>query len=177
MKRRRFLAGAGGLAASGAAVLGTGAFTSVEAERSVSVTTADDGDSFLELEPIATDGLNGDSIRRSTSDGEVVLFDIPGVGDGENSDAQGVGIDSIYEFQDLLTVINQGTQPVQLSSTYAGTELNNLALVSDDGILRNDPPILEVGGGVDVGFLIDTNGSSVGEFDETLTIVAKQPDE
>jgi hypothetical protein len=177
MKRRKLLFGASGLAASGATVLGTGAFTSVEAERSVSVTTADDDRAFLRLEPLVNNGLNGDSTRRSTSDGEVVVFDIPGIGDGENSDAQGVGIDSIYEFHDLLTVINQGTQPVQLYSTYAGTELTNLALVSDDGILRNDPPILDVGDSVDVGFLIDTHGSSVGKFDETLTIVANQPDE
>lgn len=177
MRRRKFLAGASGLAAAGGTALGTGAFTSVEAEPSVSVATEDDDRAFLRLEPLVKDGIDGDSTLRSTSDGEVVVFNIPGVGDGENSDAQGVGIDSIYEFHDLLTVINQGTQPVQLYSTYAGTELTNLALVSDDGILRNDPPILDVGDSVDVGFLIDTHGSSVEKFDETLTIVANQPDE
>lgn len=177
MKRRKFLAGASGLAAAGGAALGTGAFTSVEAKRSVSVATADDDRAFLRLEPLVKKGINGDSIRRSSSDGEVVVFDIPGVGNGENPDAQGVGIDSIYEFHDLLKIDNHGTQPVQLYSTYGGTELTDLALVSDDGILRNDPPILDVGDSVDVGFLIDTHGSSVGEFDETLTIVADQPDE
>lgn len=177
MNRRRFLAGVGGLAAAGGAALGTGAFTSVEAERSVSVTTADDDRAFLQLEPLVKDGIDGDSTRRSSSDGEVVLFDVPGVGDGENSDAQGVGLDSIYEFHDLLMIVNQGTQPVQLYSTYGGTALSDLALVSDNGILRDDPPTLDVGDSVDVGFLIDTHGSSVGEFDETLTIVADQPDE
>lgn len=177
MNRRRFLAGVGGLAAAGGTALGTGAFTSVEAERSVSVTTADDDRAFLRLEPIPKDGIDGNPTQRSSSTGEVVLFDIPGPGNGENPDAQGVGLDSIYEFHDLLTVVNQGTQPVQLYSTYGGTELSDLALVSDNGILRDDPPILDIGDSVDVGFLFDTHGSSVGEFDETLTIVADQPDE
>lgn len=177
MKRRRFLAGAGGLAAAGGAALGTGAFTGVEAERSVSLAVADDDRAFLRLEPLVKEGRNGETTGRSYSNGRVVGFDIPGDEAGESPDAEGVGIDSVYEFHDLVMIVNQGTQPVQLQSNYTGSTLADLALVTDDGVLKNDPPVLDVGDSIDVGLYIDTHGSTIGEFDETLTIIADQPDE
>ena len=177
MKRRRFLAGVGGLTAAGGAALGTGAFTSVEAERSVSIDVADDDRAFLRLEPLVKDGIKDNPTGRSKDFGQTVSFTIPGTGDGESQSAEGVGLDSVYEFHDLLQVSNQGTQPVALYSSYDGDSLADLALVNDNGVLRNDPPILDVGDSIDVGLYIDTHGSSIGEFDETLTIIADQPDE
>lgn len=177
MNRRRFLASVGGLTAAGSAALGTGAFTSVEAERSVSVSVADDDRAFLRLEPLVNNGIDGDSTRRSFSDGQTVGFEIPGNGGGENPNAEGVGLDSVYEFHDLLKVSNQGTQPVQLRSTYNRGNFADLALVNDNGVLKDDPPELSVGGNIDVGLLIDTHGSEIGGFDETLTIVVEHPDD
>jgi len=177
MNRRRFLAGVGAFAAAGSAALGTGAFTSVEAERSVSVSVADDDRAFLRLEPLANEGIDRDPTRRSFSDDQTVGFEIPGNGDGENPNAEGVGLDSVYEFHDLLEVSNQGTQPVQLWSTYNGDNLADLALVNDNGVLKDDPPEISVGGHINVGILIDTHGSEIGDFDETLTIVADQPND
>ena len=174
MRRRRLLASVGGFAVAGSAVLGTGAFTSVEAERSVSIAVADDNRAFLRLEPISRDGINQKLTQRSYSAGESVGFEIPGNGNGENSDAEGVGVDSVYEFHELLKVHNQGTQPIQLNSTYDGDNLADLALVNDDGVLGDDPPTLSVGASINVGLSIDTHGSEIGEFDETLTIVAER---
>jgi hypothetical protein len=74
-------------------------------------------------------------------------------------------------------VSNQGTQPVELHSSYDGDSLADLALVNDNGVLRDNPPILDVGDSIDVGLYVDTHGSSIGEFDETLTIIADQTDE
>lgn len=177
MRRRRFLAGVGGLTAAGGAALGTGAFTSVEAERSVSIGVADDSRAFLRMESLVKDGVNDDPTGRSRSFGEKVSFTIPGTGNGESQSSEGVGLDSVYEFHDLLRVSNQGTQPVGLHSSYDGENLADLALVNDDGVLRNNPPILNVGDSIDVGLHIDTHGSGISEFDETLTIIADQPDD
>jgi len=174
MRRRRFLASVGGLAATGSVALGTGAFTSVEAERSVSIAVADDAYAFLRMNPIADEGIDGESTGRSFTNGSEVAFEIPGDEDGENSDAEGVGLDSVYEFHDLVTITNQGTQPVTIQSTYGGSNLADLALVDESGVLRDDPPELDIGESHDVGLYIDTHGSSIGAFDETLTIVAER---
>lgn len=177
MRRRSFLAGVGTLAGVGGATLGTGAFTRVSAERAVSVAVARDYRAFLRLEPLVDEGLDGEPTRRSFTSGRIVEFELPGNGDGENG--EGVGVDSTYEFHDLMRVENHGTQPVEVYSTYGGGEIADLALVRDSGILRDDPPILEVGEGLDVGLFVDTHGTDIREeaYDETLTIVADQPDE
>lgn len=175
MRRRRFLASVGGFTAAGSVALGTGAFTSVEAERSVTVATAEDEDAFLRMEPLDDEGLNGEPTGRASDVGNEVAFNIPGTQWGENDNAEGVGLDSVYEFHDLLRVSNQGTQPVEVYSEYGGSSLSELALVNDDGLLREDPPVLGPGDGIDVGLYIDTHGSNVGEFEQTLTIVADQP--
>lgn len=170
--RRKLLGGVAGIISSSFA-LGTGAFSRVSAQRAVHVDIADDDRAFLRLEPLVDEGIDGEATRRSFSNGQSVGFEISGNGNGENSDAEGVGLDSVYEFHELLEISNQGTQSVQLHSTYGGSDLADLALVSEDGVLRDDPPTLAVGGSVDVGLYLDTHGSEIGEFDETLTIVAE----
>lgn len=177
MRRRRFLAGAGSLIGAASVALGTGAFTSVEAERSVSIAVAKDYRAFLRMDPIGDEGIDGENTGRSFVNGSEIAFEIPGDEDGENPDGDGVGLDSIYEFHDLVAVSNQGTQPVQLYSSYDGDNLADLALVNEDGVLKDDPPTLDVGDSIDVGLHVDTHDSTIGEFDETLTIIADQPDE
>lgn len=174
MKRRRFLAGVGGVVGAGGFTLGTGAFTSVSAERNVSIAVARDYRSFLRLEPNVDGGLNEDPTRRSSTAGNVVTFNIPGMGDGENQNAQGVATDSVYEFHNLLQISNQGTQPVTVQSEYTGSHLEELALVTSSGRLSEDPPTLGIGDGIDVGIYIDTHGADTGGYDETLTIVAER---
>ena len=56
MKRRTAILGLGGLVASGGAAMGTGAFTSIEADRDVDVTVTGDLNSYLALQPVQ-DGL------------------------------------------------------------------------------------------------------------------------
>lgn len=52
MNRRTAILGLGGLVAGGGAAMGTGAFTSVEAERDVDVTLTGDLESYLALQPV-----------------------------------------------------------------------------------------------------------------------------
>ncbi|MFC7131942.1 MULTISPECIES: hypothetical protein [Salinibaculum] len=181
MKRRNVLATLGTLSAGGAFTVGSGAFTSVSAKRAVTVEVVDDDRAYLRLEPLEYKGLDSDSdgsrelTGRSFTNGGQVQFELPGYEDGENLNTEGLGLDSTYEFHDLLKIVNQGTQPVEIYSSYDGTAVHDLALVRDNGVLRNDPPTLDVGEHLGVGLYIDTHGSSIGEYDETLTIVADQP--
>lgn len=174
MNRRRFLTAIGASAGAASLVLGSGAFTTVSAQRTVSVDVADDFRAFLRLEPLTKGGINDESTGRSGTAGETVSFDIPGIRDGENPHAAGVGPDSVYEFRGLLEVINQGTQPVTVRSEYDG-DLADVALVDDSGgVLRSAPPTLDVGDGIEVGLQIDTHGAETGEYDEMLTVVGER---
>jgi hypothetical protein len=154
--------------------MGTGAFTSVSAERKISVSLADDFRAFLRLEPNENEGISGMPTGRSSTSGSVVRFDIPGYQSGENQDAKGVGPDSIYEFHDLLEIGNHGNQPVTVQSEYAGDNFQELALVTSDGRLSENPPTLDVGDNIDVGLYIDTHGSDTGDYVESLIIVAER---
>lgn len=106
VSRRSILAGLGGLAAGGGAVLGTGAFTAVEAQRTVAVETTGDADAFLGIEPL--EGPNADYVTAPT-DGTVEI-DIT----DEGTDAAGAGVNknAITSIDRLLEVRNNGTQEV-----------------------------------------------------------------
>ena len=110
MQRRKFLLGAGALAASGAAVLGTGAFASVEATRTVGVTVTGDGAAYL--------GLEGTSPYASVTNGQLEL-DFGGNGEG----GQGVNIDAVSTFDGVFKMTNNG--PNDLDITVDKTGLAN----------------------------------------------------
>jgi hypothetical protein len=105
MQRRKFLIGAGSLAAAGAAGLGTGAFTSVSAERTVTVNVADDDDALLRL---TQDGTGPNSQYANISNGQVGI-------DLDNSDTtnggSGVNKNAKTFIRDIFRIQNQGTQP------------------------------------------------------------------
>lgn len=186
MKRRRVLAGVGTLAGVGGLGLGTGAFTSVSAERNVSVAVADDDQAFLKL----TQRGGG---RRSYADGnkETVGFDIPGPDEDDYSgtDPEGVGSDSVYRFssdaahdeQGLFGITNQGTQPVEIFSTQAttsGVPSVTIYDVETGDLLTESSPSdpLTVGEQLLCGLEVDTHGVETAEYDVTLTINAVAPD-
>jgi hypothetical protein len=119
MERRKFLIGAGSLAAGSAAGIGTGAFTSVSAERSVSVAVAKDSNAYLALEP--TD-------ERASLDGDGQLqLDFS----SSNNGAMGLNRDARTAFTDLFKIKNQGDNPVyvgvgtQQSDVYESTSQSN----------------------------------------------------
>lgn len=186
MNRRTVIAGFGGVAASVLAV-GSGAFTTVSAERTVTIETANDDDALLAL---SDRGDSGDGFSgRSWSDGATVSFSFPGTGRRISNSDLGLGVDSVYEFSrdsgddaesGLARIKNRGTQPVAVYSTHdtnSGLEIELFNVDSAESTaLRDDPAELTVGDFVDVGFRIRTNEAGIGEFSETLTIIADQPD-
>ncbi|MDB2270343.1 hypothetical protein PM032_04805 [Halorubrum ezzemoulense] len=92
--RRKFIAGLGALATGSAAAMGTGAFSSVRADRDLVVDTAYDENAFLGLSA----NPDYDDIVTETSSNQLSLTI-----DKLNEDAY-------TEFADLFRISNQGTQ-------------------------------------------------------------------
>lgn len=177
MKRRQLL-GIAGLTASGGLAVGTNAFNFANVERDVSIAVVNDDTAFLRLEALHDPGIDGDATLRSADSGRKVYFQIPGSGPGESDAAEGVGTDSIYEFEDLVRITNHGSRPVELYSEYDGTAFTLLALLGDSGpLMESDPHSLAVGESVEAGIYIDSHGSDLGDYDETLSIVADATDD
>jgi hypothetical protein len=99
MERRKFLIGAGSAAIGSSALIGSGAFSAVTAERSVTVTAAADNNAYLGLEgdgEYATGGSSGElSLSFQTN--------------SQGGDGLNVGD---TEFTDVFTITNQGTRNV-----------------------------------------------------------------
>lgn len=121
MQRRKYLAAIGSLAAAGAAGMGTGAFTSVRADRGLTVNTRYNSDALLGLQKMdspngnayvespGASGSNGIAIDLGDSDGDAV---------GENG-AYGVNGNAYTVIRDLLKITNQGSQTVYVHFTNA----------------------------------------------------------
>ena len=109
MQRRKFIAGMGSLAAAGAAGIGTGAFTSVSADRSLSVEVADDSTAYLGFDTDLGSSPDNNYEYSEISDGELdVHF-------GENdAGGEGVNPNSTTHFDDVFSINNQGTEMVEV---------------------------------------------------------------
>jgi hypothetical protein len=179
MNRRNFLAALGFTAAGGTTVIGTGAFTSVRAERQLDIRVAGDRSAFLALEPTA--GPNGS--YASTTGDDLLALDLSGTTAG----GEGLGTDSVYRFDDVFRLSNQGTQPVYVWVTLSGRSGNLSLNGSDPDVyfypngdptdrLRDGPDdvlYLGVGGSATVGVYVDTTGVAAGQTLElTATIHA-----
>lgn len=109
MQRRKYLAAVGSLAAGGAAAMGTGAFTSVSANRSVNVETAGDNQAYLTLDASVSEHA------KQTSD--TIEFQFDG---SSSASGQGLNTNADTTFTDVLRIENQGTEPTRLQ-LYSGT--------------------------------------------------------
>jgi len=184
MKRRTLLTVLSGVTASVGLSVGTGAFTSVSADRRLEVQTAGDNNALLKLKQL------GDG-KRSIESGspEEVEFSFPGLQERLDNPHLGLGVDSVYEFdrdtkqsaesvpnEGLLRIENYGNQSVEVYSKHETDSELEIELYDvadpDETALRDDSPKLGVGDSIDVGFRIRTFGADIGTFDETLTIMA-----
>jgi hypothetical protein len=118
VNRRKFLATLGAATAGTSAAVGTGAFTSVSADRSVNVQVADDSNAFLGLVP-------GDTGLVTESDGTLQVNL-----DGTGTPAEGVNFDAVTQIgshenpedDHAFKIVNQGTQSVMLKMSYYFTD-------------------------------------------------------
>jgi len=107
MKRRRLLLCAGTLLGAGSA-LGTGAFTSVSADRTAQINVADDANAYLRLVPVPGSG----NAAYVDTDGGTLGIDMS----GSNTDIRGDGVNpnATTVFDDLFRIENQGTQTIYI---------------------------------------------------------------
>jgi len=182
VKRRNVLIGLGSLITGSGAMLGTGAFGSVRAERSVSVNTAGDAKALLRIEP--TD--QGKSVITDNSDTGPLTIDL-GAKRGFNQSA-------LTTISPLLRITNtaadKSSTRVKLTSESPGrTEdydgigyaiSNTPRAVMTFFVGPQDPPELEStydpranNGYVDGGFVNDEgrNGVEIGKNDSTVVSV------
>lgn len=113
MNRRQLLAIIGAVGGAGAVVNGTGAFTTVQADRDVSVTVSEDALAYLAIDDTGND--NAEYVTEDATSGEFGI-DL----DGNNTTSgggSGVNTDAVTVIEDLFEVRNQGTQAVDVSVT------------------------------------------------------------
>lgn len=107
MQRRKMLAGLGSLAAGGAAVVGSGAFASVEATRSVSVNVEGDESAYLglmETSPYAE--LSGKQLQLNF--------------DGNGEGGKGINADSVSTFDGVFKMVNNGPNDLDITIDKSG---------------------------------------------------------
>jgi hypothetical protein len=136
--RRNVLIGLGGLVAAGGAALGTGAFTTVTAERTVNIQTTGDASAFLALEAADRPDDTGTNISDNSTGvnqneyvreegGEIVISLDGNTGTDGDADDNSTGLNQRAKtrFEDLVTVTNNGTQTVnQLTLAMSSSGLN-----------------------------------------------------
>lgn len=180
MKRRRLLAGLGTLAAGSAAAVGTGAFTSAEASRTVNVNVASEDEAYLALSP--TGGENATFVSQDSSTNNELSIDINDA-NGVAAGADGVGLDSVYEFDNLFQVENQGTQEVEFeigtlddSSDFtpstSGLTAEFYPGTDSDSPLDSNPVTLGTGDAQTIGLKLDIEEPDVDDFNAEATVNA-----
>ena len=167
LNRRNTIIGLGAIVAGGGAALGTGAFTSVEAERTVSVETAGDADAFLGLT-----AARDDQFVSEEEDGVITITLGEENGTGVNQDATST-------FEDIVEITNNGTQEIELIQFTVDEEEEVLTVIpdefddnfSDEG---SRDSVLEIGESVTFGIEVDLidEGDLSSDYSASITIEA-----
>ena len=109
MKRRTFLIGTGTAATSGAALVGSGAFSGVVSKRETRITVAHDEDAYLGLK--RSDGPNRSYVDYDDKKHLRLRMNKKNPTEGGG---KGVNSDSISWFDNLFHVCNQGKEPAKV---------------------------------------------------------------
>ncbi|OYR71048.1 alpha-glucosidase [Halorubrum ezzemoulense] len=96
--------------AAGASAVGTGAFSSITTNQDVSVEVAGDTSGYLGLTP--STGPNGEYATVTGANQLGLNFSDTAAG------GQGVGTDSVYTFDNVFQITNQGTQTIYIWGTF-----------------------------------------------------------
>ena len=174
MERRTLIATVGGTLGGAGAVIGSGAFSFVRADRTVSTEVVVDKEAYLRLMP-----RDSNYVSHST-DGRL-KFDIDGVFSEANGFGEGVGTNSIYTFEDLFSARNQGTRDVSLYAEYDDNTIADVRVLEyapafGDEQLTTESPSSEIGPGEVVQFSveIDTTDTPLDTYETSIKIVATE---
>lgn len=175
MKRRTLMVGLGGLATSGAAVIGTGAFTSVEAERDINVDVVNDQESYITLEPVDADGEGVAEGRVSEAQDDA--FALVGENTGRlELNLTALNADAETVITGVFRIANQGAKDdVSVYIEQDGSNEDVLSFQAQDGTSldgENNGVELDVGDDLIVDIVADTDGVSPGDdIIDSITIV------
>lgn len=136
-------------------VTATGAFSTVTAARTASISVAGDADALL--------GLSSNSPYTTTSGGEL-QFDF----EDPPGNANGVNPNSTTVVLHLFTAQNNGAEPIELRYTKTGDNLDSVLLINtttsnmntQDVWATNTPISLGVGASKQFGMIIDTTSNN-----------------
>lgn len=171
MKRRQLVTGFGALIGGSSILMGSGAFTSVEADRDASVEVAKEDKAYLRIFPTSNPTNGSFAHTSSGTKGNKLQLDFNDEIDNDVNSlgGDGVGQNSEYEFDDVFRIENQGTQPVYINisgiTTHGGNtsvqfyvrdEHDNKYFINDGG---NDAKI-GIGTTVNIGVHIETADQS-----------------
>jgi hypothetical protein len=109
MKRRNFVIGLGAASVGGSALLGSGAFTRVESQRSVTVQIAEDPNAYLGMDK-CPESPNASYAWLDDNGHLEVLMNPENPTVGESPLGEGVNSDSTSWFDSVFQVCNQGKQ-------------------------------------------------------------------
>lgn len=193
LNRRNVLIGIGTVAVGSGAALGSGAFTQVSAERTMTVDVAGDANAFLALEAVASTSAVTDTGGTDSNELEIDLSDslTGAAGQGVNDNATTY----IGELDDTVspptiptaafTITNNGADPVDVSVSVSGNNpgILNLPTFVASGDHTTPPDFSTVtdlqsnniadlvsGGAAEVVVEIDTTGS-VSPGDDAITSI------
>ena len=118
MKRRTFLIGTGSAALGGSALLGSGAFSKVESQRSVTIQVAEDPNAYLGMDKCSLDGSEtpNSSYAHLDGNGHLELLmnpDNPTIGNSPLG--EGINSDSFTYFDGMFELCNQGKADATVS--------------------------------------------------------------
>lgn len=153
MNRRNALVGLGAIATGGGALFGSGAFSQVQADRTVNFTATSDSNALLEF----TEGTGATGVVGSTSAG----------GSGNTIiqlEASSLNSDAITRWDAALTVTNTGSDAVNFkivsdTGLGSGAELDFEDNSTGNSIVGNTVNLTASGGSVTLNVVVDLTGS------------------
>ena len=146
--------GAGSAAIGASALVGSGAFTAVASERTVSVRAANDENAYLGLKEVPH-SPNSSYVDYNDNGQLQIQMDDANPNLEDETLGTGVNTNSLTIFKDLFRIKNQGTQPIYVFAFLQGDNADRVGLFSSD----NSPCWglkLDVGEYEDIGLTADT---------------------
>lgn len=154
------------------ATIATGAYSSIAADRSVSVSVAGDDSALLRMTPHS--GPNG-LYAQQTGAGEIEIRL-----DGALGGSSGMNLNGTTTLNNVFNVTNQGTQTVGVWITKTGPNANLVSFqtaggAAMDGSSANAQP-LAVGATLEVTIVVDTAGQTLSAGDVLLNSITVNAD-
>lgn len=165
MNRRNALLGLGAIATGGGALFGSGAFSTVTAERSVTLSSTGDASANLQMT------VSNANVATTASDGEIAI------------DASGFNVNSTTVYEAVITITNTGNNSVWVAADAisAISGFDNVLLrayqsqndnITADYDLDTTAVLLGSGGDLVVGLVAVATDGTTGSGSDTITIEA-----